>query len=107
MKHYKELNTLRNKISDGRSTRDSIARAAAQYVSLFDTKDELAIELNEYKNIHFERSLPTIITDLIAQFGSNLPGDQLVLWTTYNPNMPRATFEEYVKEQVKGGKQNG
>lgn len=107
MKHYKELNALRNKISDGRSTRNSIARAAAQYVSLFDTKDELAIELNEYKNIHFERSLPTIITDPIAQFGSNLPGDQLVLWNTYNPNMPRATFEEYVKEQVKGGQQNG
>lgn len=107
MKHYKELNALRNKISDGRSTRQSIACAAAQYVSLFDTKDELAIELNEYKNIHFERSLPTIITDPIAQFGSNLPGNQLVLWDTYNPNMPRATFEEYVKEQVKGGKQNG
>ena len=107
MKHYKELNALRNKNSDGRSTRHSIARAVAQYVSLFDTKDALAIELNEYKNIHFERSLPTIITDPIAQFGSNLPGDQLVLWDTYNPNMPRATFEEYVKEQVKGGKQNG
>ena len=60
MKHYKELNALRNKISDGRSTRDSI-----------------------------------------AQFGSNLPGDQLVLWDTYNADLPRATFEEYVKEQVK------
>jgi hypothetical protein len=101
MKHYKELNALHNKISDGRSTRQSIARAVAQYVSLFDTKDELAIELNEYKNIHFERSLPTIITDFIAQFGSNLPGDQLVLWNTYNADLPRATFEEYTKEQVK------
>lgn len=107
MKHYKELNALRNKISDGRSTRDSIARAAAQYVSLFNTKDELAIELNEYKNIHYEFSLPTIIADAIAVAATKLPGYQLVLWTTYNPNMPRATFEEYVKEQVKGGKQNG
>lgn len=102
MKHYKELNALRNKISDGRSTRDSIARAAAQYVSLFDTKDELAIELNEYKNIHFERSLPTIITDAIATAAVKLPGDQLVLWNTYNANMPMATFEEYL-----GGTQNG
>lgn len=102
MKHYKELNALRNKISDGRSTRDSIARAAAYYVSLFDTKDELAIELNEYKNIHFERSLPTIITDAIATAAVKLPGDQLVLWNTYNANMPMATFEEYL-----GGTQNG
>jgi hypothetical protein len=101
MKHYKELNALRNKISDGRSTRRSIAREAEKYVKLFNTKDELAIELNEYKNIHFERSLPTIITDPIAQFGSNLPGDQLVLCDTYNTDLPRATFEEYVKEQVK------
>lgn len=98
MKHYKELNQIRNKLSDGRSTRRSIARACEQYVKLFDNKDELAIELNEYKNIHFERSLPTIITDPIAKFGSNLPGDQLVLWDTYNADLPRATFEEYVKE---------
>lgn len=102
MKHYKELNALRNKISDGRSTRQSIARTAAQYVSLFNTKDELAIELNEYKNIHFERSLPTIITDAIAVAAVKLPGDQLVLWNTYNANMPMATFEEYL-----GGTQNG
>nr|DAW01616.1 MAG TPA: hypothetical protein [Caudoviricetes sp.] len=34
MKHYKELNALRNKISDGRSTRDSIARATKIITSL-------------------------------------------------------------------------
>lgn len=102
MKHYKELNALRNKISDGRSTRRSIARAAAQYTALFNTKDELAIELNEYKNIHFERSLPTIITDAIAAAAVKLPGEQLVLWNTYNANIPMATFEEYL-----GGTQNG
>lgn len=106
MKHYKELNAIRNKLSDGRSTRRSIARACEQYVKLFDNKDELAIELNEYKYIHYEFSLPTIIADAIAVAATKLPGYQLVLWTTYNPNMPRATFEEYVKEQVKGGKQN-
>ena len=102
MKHYKELNALRNKISDGRSTRRSIVRAAEQYVKLFDNKDALAIELNEYKNVHYERSLPTIITDAIAAAAVKLPGDQLVLWNTYNANMPMATFEEYL-----GGTQNG
>ena len=101
MKHYKELNALRNKISDGRSTRRSIARACEQYVKLFDNKDALAIELNEYKNVHYEFSLPTIITDAIVTAAVKLPGHQLVLWNTYNPNMPRATFEEYTKEQVK------
>lgn len=102
MKHYQELNELRNKISDGRSTRRSIEQAAEQYVKLFENKNELAIELNEYKNIHFERSLPTIITDAIATAAVKLPGNQLVLWNTYNPNMPMATFEEYL-----GGTQNG
>ena len=101
MKHYKELNAIRNKLSDGRSTRHSIALACEQYVKLFDNKDALAIELNEYKNVHYERSLPTIITDAIAAAAVKLPGDQLVLWDTYNANLPRATFEEYVKEQVK------
>lgn len=102
MKHYKELNALRNKISDRRSTRRSIARVAEQYVKLFDNKDALAIELNEYKNVHYERSLPTIITDAIAAAAVKLPGDQLVLWNTYNTDMPMATFEEYL-----GGTQNG
>lgn len=59
MKHYKELNALRNKISDGRSTRRSITQAAEQYVKLFDNKDALAIELNEYKNVHYQLLLPT------------------------------------------------
>ena len=98
MKHYKELNELRNKISDGRSTRHSITRAAEKYVKLFNSKDELAMELNEYKAIHFERSLPSIITDAIAKFGSKLPGVQIVLWDTYDVNLPKTTFEEYVKE---------
>lgn len=97
MKHYKELNELRNKISDGRSTRRSITRAAEKYVKLFGTKDELAMELNEYKAIHFERSLPSIITGAIATAAVKLPGDQLVLWDTYSIQLPRATFEEYVK----------
>ena len=48
MKHFTELNSLRYKAMDGRTTHSSMRRACRNLVNKFDSKDELAIELNEF-----------------------------------------------------------
>ena len=48
MKHFKELHSLRYKAMDGRTTHASMRRACRNLVSKFHSKNELAIELNEY-----------------------------------------------------------
>ena len=48
MKHFKELNSLRYKAMDRRTTHSSMRKACRNLVSKFHSKDELAIELNEF-----------------------------------------------------------
>lgn len=97
MKHFKLLFELRSKIYDGRTTRKSMCKAAQQYVELFESKDELTIELNEYKISHSQWALPPSVVIPLAYAANNLPGKQTIPWTVYDSSIYSATFEEYVQ----------
>lgn len=105
MKHFKELNSLRYKAMDGRTTHASMRRACRNLVNKFDSKDELAIELNEYITNYGEWSLSREVIIPLFQEAVNLPGSQTVLVRLSRfPNQNVWTFEAFIAkfEQIFG-----
>ena len=97
MKHLNELNQIIRKLDDKRSTRKSIYKEVKKYVQLFESKDELATELNNYKNDPAKKPLSRAILNPLVFCAVKLPGEQTVLWQTFqDPEMPETTFEDYI-----------
>ena len=95
MKHFKELFALRSKLQDGRTTRHSMMISAERYVQLFESKDEIAIELNEYKTNYPEWSLPNSVTIPLGWAALTLPGEQVIPWRTYERDLGPASFVQF------------
>ena len=79
MKHFTELISLRYKAMDGRTTHASMRRACRNLVSKFHSKNEFAIELNEYITNYDEWNLSREVIIPLFQEAINLPGSQTVL----------------------------
>ena len=79
MKHFKELHSLRYKAMDGRTTQQSMRKACRKLVSQFYSKNELAMELNEYITNYGEWPLHREVIIPLFQEAANLPGAQTVL----------------------------
>ena len=93
MKHFKELNTLRYKAMDGRTTHSSMRKACRNLVSKFQSKDEFAIELNEYLTNYGEWNLSREVIIPLFQEAINLPCSQTVLVRlSWFPNQHAWTF---------------
>ena len=99
MKHLKELNSLRYKAMDGRTTHSSMRKACRNLVSKFDSKNELAIELNEYITNYDEWSLSKEVIIPLFQEAVSLPGSQTVLVRLSRFRKQNAwTFASYIAE---------
>ena len=97
MKHFKELHSLRYKAMDGRTTHSSMRKACRNLVSKFHSKDELAIELNEFVTNYGQLSLPREVIIPLFQEVVNLPGSQTVLVRlSWFPNQHTWTFEAFI-----------
>ena len=95
MKHFKELFALRSKIYDGRTTKKSMMKAAERYVQLFESRDELAIELNEYETNYPEWSLPNSVTIPLGRAALTLPNEQTIPWRNYELDLGPASFVQF------------
>lgn len=97
MKHIKELQSLRYKAMDGRTTHSSMRKACRNLVSKFDSKNELAMELNEYIIDYNKWNLSRELIIPLFQEAVNLPGAQTVLVDLYwFPNQKASTFAELI-----------
>ena len=93
MKHFTELHSLRYKAMDGRTTHSSMRRACRNLVNKFDSKNELAIELNEYITNYGEWNLSREVIIPLFQEAINLPESQTVLVRlNWFPNQHAWTF---------------
>jgi hypothetical protein len=93
MKHFTELNSLRYKAMDGRTTHASMRKACRNLVSKFHSKNEFAIELNEYITNYDEWNLSREVIIPLFQEAINLPGSQTVLVRLNRfPNQKSWTF---------------
>lgn len=97
MKHFTELNSLRYKAMDGRTTHKSMRKACRNLVSKFQSKDEFAIELNEYLTNYGEWNLSREVIIPLFQEAISLPGSQTVLVRlSWFPNQHVWTFEAFI-----------
>ena len=70
-------------------------KAAEQYVQLFESRDELAIELNEYKTNYPEWSLPNSVTIPLGWAALTLPNKQTIPWRNYELDLGPASFVQF------------
>ena len=99
MKHFTELNSLRYKAMDGRTTHSSMRRACRNLVSKFHSKNEFAIELNEYITNYDEWNLSRKVIIPLFQEAINLPGSQTVLVRlNWFPNQKAWTFASLIAQ---------
>ena len=99
MKHFKELHSLRYKALDGRTTHQSMRKACRNLVNKFDSKNELAIELNEYITNYDEWNLSREVIIPLFQEAINLPESQTVLVRLHwFPKQNVWTFAELIAE---------
>ena len=79
MKHFNDIKSLRYQALDGRTTHQSMRKACRKLVDKFSSKDELAMELNEYLTNYSEWTLYREIIIPLFQEAASLPGAQIVL----------------------------
>ena len=99
MKHFDAIKSLRYKALDGRTTHSSMRRACRNLVSQFYSKDELAMELNEYITNYGEWPLYIEVIIPLFQEAANIPGSQNVLVRLHwFPKQNVWTFAELIAE---------
>ena len=99
MKHFKELHSLRYKAMDRRTTHSSMRKACRNLVSKFHSKNEFAIELNEYLTNYGEWNLSREVIIPLFQEAVKLPGSQTVLVRlSWFPNQHTWTFDKLIAE---------
>ena len=99
MKHFTELNSLRYKAMDGRTTHSSMRRACRNLVSKFHSKNEFAIEFNEYITNYDEWNLSREVIIPLFQEAINLPESQTVLVRlNWFPNQKVWTFASLIAQ---------
>lgn len=97
MKHFTELNSLRYKAMDSRTTQASMRKACRNLVSKFHSKNEFAIEFNEYITNYDEWNLSREVIIPLFQEAVSLPGSQTVLVRlSWFPNQHVWTFEALI-----------
>ena len=99
MKHFNAIKSLRYKALDGRTTHQSMRKACRNLVNKFDSKNELAIELNEYITNYGEWNLSSKVIIPLFQEAVSLPGSQIVLVRLHwFPKQNVWTFAELIAE---------
>ena len=99
MKYLNEFNKLRYKALDGRTTHQSMRKACRDFVNKFHSKNELAVELNEYITNYGEWTLYREFIIPLFQEAVNLPGAQTVLIRLHwFPKQNVWTFAELIAE---------
>lgn len=97
MKYFTELNSLRYKAMDGRTTHASMRKACRNLVSKFHSKNEFAIEFNEYITNYDEWNLSREVIIPLFQEAINLRGSQTVLVRlNWFPNQKAWTFASLI-----------
>ena len=99
MKYYNDFKSLRYKALDGRTTHQSMRKACRKVVSKFTSKDELAMELNEYLTNYSEWPLYREVIIPLFQEAISLPGAQIILVRLHQfPKQNAWTFAELIAE---------
>lgn len=105
MKYFNDMKSLRYQALDGRTTHKSMRKACRKFVSKFNTKDELAMELNDYLTNYGKWPLYIEVIIPLFQEALSLPDAQSVLVPVIQfPKQNAWTFAELIAEfeEIKG-----